>query len=392
LEGDSLARDSQEIALAFPRGAHQEVFIEGVLKYARDEGRDWTYLIAPEWLSLSVLHLVDWPGSGVIAALNTPKEAACAAKFHLPIVNMSSALAKSPVPRSIVDNCAIGELAAEHLLERGFQNYAYYGMRDIAYSSQRFAGFAGRLQGGDYAVSSLESAATFRIRGKFWLQQRGALAEWLAQLPLPCGLFAVSDVRARQVIEACHHLEIKVPEQIAVIGVDDQQIICEHTHPSISSIARDNILEGYSAAALLDRVMRSRRSAAKDQLIRPLQVIARDSTATFAVSDDRLRLALEYFRKHLEDPVTVTELCRCAGVSRRWLEYAFRDKLDETPYQYIRRQRLEHARRLLTDEPESKIYSIAKRIGFSSAKQLTKAFRREFGCSPREYRNGNGSA
>jgi len=386
-----LAKRSQEIALAFPRGAHQEVFIEGVLQYAREHRRNWTYIIAPEWLSLSVLHLVGWPGDGVIAALNTPKEAACAAKFHLPLVNMSSALAESPVPRSIVDNRAIGELAAEHLLERGFQSYAFYGIRDIEYSAHRLAGFEQRLAAGGYQAGVFTPRATFRLRGQFWLQQRGALTEWLSRLPLPCGLLAVSDVRARQVIEACYQLQIKVPEQVAVIGVDDQQIICEHTHPTISSIARNNILEGYSAALLLDRLMRGRKDGLKDRLIRPLQVVARESTATFAVSDERLRQALEYFQHHIEDPVTVAELCSHAGVSRRWLEYAFRDKLDETPYHYIRRQRLEHARRLLAEEPETKIYRIAKRIGFSSAKQLTKAFRREFGLSPREFRNGNRS-
>ena len=333
----------KEIALAFPRGAHQEVFIEGVLRYASEHQRSWTYLIAPEWSSLSILHLAEWPGDGVIAALNTPHEAARAAKFHLPIVNMSSALRDSPVPRSIVDNRAIGEIAADHLLERGFQSYAFYGIRDIDYSIRRFEGFLSRLAGGDYETSSFTPPSTFRMRSKFWLYQRGGLAQWLSKLTLPCGLFAVSDARARQAIEACKHLGIKVPEEIAVIGVDDQQIICEHTHPTISSVARNNILEGYSAAALLDRLMLGRKRAVRDQLIRPLQVVARESTATFAVADERLRQALEYFRSHIEDPVSVAELCRHAGVSRRWLEYAFRDKLDETPYQYIRRQRLEYA-------------------------------------------------
>lgn len=387
-----MIRRAKRIALAFPRGAHQEVFTEGVLRYAREHNRHWTYVIPAEWLSLSVLDLEGWPGDGVIAALNTPKEAACAAKFHLPIVNMSSALAKSPVPRSIVDNRAIGALAAEHLLERGFQSYAFYGIRGIEYSKQRFEGFEERLKSADFRSVSFTPPSTFRLKGKFWLHQSEQLSEWLPKLALPCGIFAVSDVRARQVIEACDQLDIKVPEQIAVIGVDNQQIICEHTHPTISSVARNDILEGYSAAALLDRMMRGRKPAKGDQLIRPLQVVARESSATFAVSDDRLRVALEYFRQHIEDPVTVDELCKEAGVSRRWLEYAFRDKLDETPYQYIRRQRLEHARRLLVDEPEAKIYRVAQRIGFSSAKQLTKAFRREFGESPREYRNGHASS
>lgn len=386
-----MVKRTKQIALAFPRAAHQEVFIEGVLRYAREQNLHWTYVIAAEWLSFSVLDLEGWPGDGVIAALNTPKEAACAAKFHLPIVNMSSALAQSPVPRSIVDNRAIGAMAAEHLLERGFQSHAFYGIRDIEYSKQRREGFDERLKVANFHSVSLTPPSTFRLKGKFWLHQSEQLTEWLPKLSLPCGLFAVSDVRARQVIDACNQLDIKVPEQVAVLGVDNQQIICEHTHPTISSVARNDILEGYSAAALLDRMMRGRKPAKADQLILPLQIVARESTATFAVSDDRLRAALEYFRQHIENPIAVDELCKHAGVSRRWLEYAFRDKLDESPYQYIRRQRLEHARQLLVDEPEAKIYRVAKRIGFSSAKQLTKAFRREFGMSPREFRTSSKS-
>lgn len=376
----------QEVAFAFPRGAHQEVFIEGVYQYATEHNRRWSYIIAPEWNSVSIRQLVGWTGDGVIAALNTPKEAECAATFHLPVVNMSSALSESPVPRSMVDNFAIGTLAAEHLLERGFRNYAFYGMRDLDYSKQRLRGYQTRLKSGGYQCESFTLPSTFDLRGNVWLSQQKRLTEWLAKLPSPCGLFAASDARARQVINSCDQLQRSVPERLSVIGVDDQQIICEHVHPTISSIARNNIAEGYKAASLLDRLMRGRKVPIKDQLIAPLRVIPRESTATFAVSDDRLREVLNYFQQHMEDPVTVEELCAHVDVSRRWLEYSFRNVLNETPYQYMRRQRLEGAQRLLADDPNVKIYHIAQQVGFSSAKQLTKAFRREFGTSPREYR------
>ena len=122
----------KEIALAFPRGAHQEVFIEGVLRYAREHAFNWSYITAPESLSLSVLDLMGWPGDGILAALNTPKEAECAASLSLPVVNISSALPRSPVPRSIVDNRAIGFLAADHLMGKGFQDYAFYGLQRCA--------------------------------------------------------------------------------------------------------------------------------------------------------------------------------------------------------------------------------------------------------------------
>jgi LacI family transcriptional regulator len=375
-----------EIALAFPRGAHQEVFIEGILQYAREKRHKWSYIIAPEWNAVSITQLAGWPGDGVIAALNTPKEAKTAASFHIPVVNMSSALRKSPVPRTMVDNRAIGALAAEHLLDRGFRAFAYYGMRDIEYSNQRLQGFEGRVANAGFDTDSLVLASTFRIQGNFWLRQQRELTTWISTLSTPCGLFAVSDARARQALNACQQLNITVPQQIAVVGVDDQQIICEHSHPTISSVARNNIREGYAAAALLDKLINKRKVPLEDELIPPLAVVARESTASLVVGDERLREALLYFQNHIEDPVTVAELCRYVGVSRRWLEYAFRGMIGESPYNYMRRQKLDHARRLLTDEPDAKIYSIARRIGFSSAKQLAKAFRREFGTTPRDYR------
>ncbi len=376
----------KEIALAFPRGAHQELFIEGVLRYAADQDCNWSYITAPESLSLSVLDLVGWPGDGILAALNTSQEAACAAALSLPVVNISSALPRSPVPRSIVDNQAIGHLAADHLVGKGFQDYAYYGLSDVQYSRDRQAGFEERLHHAGYRCEEFLSKPTFGLGGNLWLLQHRALAQWLASLPTPCGLFAVSDYRARQALDACRQIGLQVPEQIAVIGVDNEQIICEHAYPKLTSVARNDQLEGYRAAAMLDRLLNGKRVSLEERPIPPLQVVERESTATFAVSDPRLRDALSFLHQHLEKPITIDQITEHAGVSRRWLEYAFRDVLGETPYQYLRRQRLALARRLLSEEPSSKVYSVAQQAGFSSAKQLAIAFQQDFGMSPREYR------
>jgi len=381
----------KEIALAFPRGAHQEVFIEGVLRYAREHQCNWSYITAPESLSLSVLDLVGWPGDGILAALNTAEEADCAATLSLPVVNISSALLQSPVPRSIVDNHAIGALAADHLVCKGFQDYAFYGLSDVRYSTDRHHGFEERLGLSGYRSVQFLSKPTFGLGGNLWLNQHRALAEWLTVLPTPCGLFAVSDYRGRQVLDACRQLDLQVPEQIAVIGVDNEQVICEHAYPTLTSVARNDQLEGYRAAAMLDRLLNGKRVSLEEPPIPPLQVVERESTATFAVSDSRLRDALSFLHQHIERPITIDQIKDHAGVSRRWLEYAFRDTLGETPYQYLRRQRLALARRLLAEEPTAKVYSIAQQAGFSSAKQLAIAFQQDFGMSPREYRRSTQS-
>jgi LacI family transcriptional regulator len=376
----------RQIAFAFPRGSHQEVCIEGVFRYANEHNCRWSYVMAPEWNAVSIRQLAGWPGDGVIAALNTPKEAECAASFHLPVVNISGALAKSPVPRSMVDNVAIGVLAAEHLLERGFRSYAYYGMPDIDYSHKRLQGFRRRLAAEGFEPVAFTLPSTFNLRGNTWLSHQQKLAEWLAGLGKPCAVFAVSDARARQVINACEQLDVRVPEHVAVMGVDDQQVICEHVHPTITSVARNSILEGYAAASILDRLMRGGNPPRRDRLIAPLRIVPRESTDTMAVADDRLREALVYFQLHIAEPVTIEEICSHIDVSRRWLEYSFRSALKATPHEYMQRERLMQARRLLADEPSTRIYRIAERVGISSAKHFTKAFRREFGMSPREFR------
>jgi LacI family transcriptional regulator len=376
----------KEIALAFPRGSHQEVFIEGIYRFATEHGRKWSYIFAPEWSAVSISQLEGWKGDGIIAALNTLEEATCASRFDVPIVNISSALTESPVPRSRVDNIAVGAMAAEHLVDRGFDWFAFYGIEDVEYSRQRLHGFIEHLRVASCRAEVLNLASTFHLSGNVWLKQQQELTEWLAGLQKPCAVFAASDARARQVINSCDQLNIAVPSQVAVVGVDDQQIICEHVHPTITSISRNNIQEGYTAASLLDRLMRGRRVPKSDQLISPMRVVERESTATIAVSDERLRKILIYFQDHIEDPLTVGELCAYAEVSRRWLEYTFNNVLGETPHHYMRRRRIEYARRLLADEPNTKIYRIAQRVGFTSAKQLAKVFRREFGVGPREFR------
>lgn len=375
-----------EIGIAFPRGSHQEVFIEGILQFAHEHGLKWSYMVAPESSNVSITQLVGWPGDGVIAALHNAKEGRCAAGLKLPVVNISGALAKSPVPRATVDNRAIGKLAAEHYLERGYENLAFYGIRGIIYSDQRLEGFSETAAAKGLAVATHLAGQTFNIKGNKWLHQQAELTEWIRGLKPPCAVFAASDARARQVISSCDALQLRSPDQIAVLGVDDQQIICEHTHPTLSSIARNSLREGYVAAEMLHQLMSAAPMPDRERLIPPLGIVPRESTDIAAIDDDRLRDVLAYFQEHIEEPVSVSEVCRHAGVSRRWLEYAFRETLGVSPFDHIRRQRLKHARRLLREERSTAINVIARRSGYSSSNQLAKAFRAEFGLSPRDYR------
>ncbi len=376
---------AKEIALAFPRGSHQEVLITGVLRYATEQGCNWSYVTAPESLALSVLELVGWRGDGIIAAINTPAEAACVKELQIPTVNISGTLSKTPVPRVSLDNGLVGKLAAEHLIERGFRDFAFYGLRDVAYSLVRCKSFNERLEADGFSSRALLMPPTYRAKGIQWREQQRRLVKWLAALPTPIGLFAVTDYRARQVLEACRQIGHRVPQQVAVVGVDNEEVICVHVQPQLTSVARNNQQEGYHAAAMLDRLVRGKTVENMEKMVPPLGVASRESTETVAFKDARLCQAIEYLNQHIEDPIGVQELASHVGVSRRWMEYAFRDALGESPYQYIRHRRLKRAAHLLEEEPNVKIYLVARRTGFTSAKQLSMAFGQEFGQSPREY-------
>ncbi len=383
----------ERIALAFPLGMpHHELLIEGVLAYAREHGRHWSFLTAPESMTLSILDLKGWKGAGIIAKLNLPAEARFAAGLDIPMVNVSGTLRKSPVARVTVDNREIGRLAAEHLIDAGFRHLAFYGVRRTGYSHLREVGFRRRLDesGADCAV--LRAATTFRTRGNRWFDQHQDLIRWIGELEKPLGLFVVSDYRARLVIDACQQHGLSVPEDVALVSVDNERTICEHCEPKLTSVDRNARVVGYRSAEVLDKLIRGQTPDKREILIPPKGLIARASSDTLAIDDPRLRDAIAYIQKRLTTTLKIEDILTHTGMSRRWLEYAFREFLGESPHQYIGRKRVIAAKELLQEEPDLKLHEIAAQTGFARPKQLTLAFQRYEGMSPREYRQANGSS
>ena len=368
---------------------HHELLIEGVLAYAREHGRHWSFLTAPESMTLSILDLKGWQGAGIIAKLNLPAEARFAANLDIPMVNVSGTLRKSPVVRVTVDNRKIGQLAAEHLLDAGFRNLAFYGVRRTGYSRLREIGFRHRLDEAGASCAVLRAATTFRTRGNRWFDQHQDLIRWIGELEKPLGLFVVSDYRARLVIDACQQHGLNVPEDVALVSVDNERTICEHCEPKLTSIDRNARVVGYRSAEVLDGLIRGREPEAREILIPPKGLVARASSDTLAIDDPRLREVVAYIQNHLKEALRIDEILARTGMSRRWLEYAFREHLGESPHQYIGRKRVLAAKELLQEEPDLKLHEIATMTGFARPKQLTLAFQRFEGVSPRKYRQAN---
>ncbi len=378
--------------MAFPLGMpHHELLIEGVLAYAREHGRQWSFLTAPESMTLSILDLKGWQGAGIIAKLNMPAEARFAASLDIPMVNVSGALRKSPVARVTVDNREIGRLAAGHLLDAGFRHLAFYGVRRTGYSHLREVGFRRRLDEAGTTCSVLRAATTFRTRGNRWFDQHQDLIRWIGELEKPLGLFVVSDYRARMVIDACQQHGLNVPEDVALISVDNERTICEHCEPKLTSIDRNAKTVGYRSGEVLDGLIRGQQPSKQELLIPPKGLIARASSDTLAIDDPRLREAIGFIQNHLTDALKIDDILGHTGMSRRWLEYAFRETMGESPHQYIGRKRVLAAKELLQEEPDLKLHEVASQTGFARPKQLTLAFQRYEGMSPREFRQASGS-
>ena len=330
----------------------------------------------PAWLR-------HWQGDGIIARVDSAATAAALLRTGLPVVDVSAERVKSEFPRVSINNGAVAQLAAEHLLGRRLRHFAFCGDDQYLWSRQRGAAFAQVLRGHGFRPAAFSRP---RKAGLGWEQKTQAMAHWLAGLPKPVGIFACFDGRAQQVLEACQVAGLAVPEAVAVLGVDDDEVVCELSDPPLSSVLPNARRTGYEAAALLARLMAGRKLVPADSKeIEPIRVVERRSTEALAVADRHVAEALRFIRDHAHDGIGVKDVLRAVPVSRTLLERKFTRLIGESPHRRIKRQQLERARQLLA-ETELPIARIADLAGFESASYLSASFRRETGENPRAFR------
>lgn len=331
----------------------------------------------PSWLR-------QWEGDGIIARVDSPEIAAGLRKTGLPVVDVSAERFASEFPRVSVDNAAVARLAAEHLLAKGFKAFAFIGDAHFLWARQRgeeFRQFVRERAGRPCEV--FEPARARRRRGSD--ADIRALADWLAAQPRPLGVFACYDGRAQQVLEACQLRGWSVPDEIAVVGVDNDEVLCELCTPPLSSVQPNARRTGFEAAAMLARMMRGERLRSQTRYVEPVRLVERQSTDIVSVSDARVAEALRFIREHLSENIDVSDLLRAVPMSRTLLERKFRAALGHSPHRQIMLQKIERAKHLLV-ETEVSIGVVAELAGFESASYLSVAFRRETGESPYAFR------
>ena len=276
-------------------------------------------------------------------------------------------------------------MAVEHLVERGFRNLAYCGDQGFVWSTRRGQHFRRLAEQAQCRFFEHHSTARYDANFNPTIEIR-RIGKWLQTLPRPVAVMGCYDFKAHQVLDSCRQFDIAVPEQVAVLGVDDDRLICELSEPTLSSIIPDTKRTGYEAAALLDRMMSGETVKTDQPLItQPLGVQVRASTDTLAIDDEPIARALGYIRRHATANIRVVDVLQHVALSRRSLEHRFKKLLGHTPAQEIQRVRVNRIKELLT-ETELSIGEIANRTGFEYGEYMAAAFKREVGCTPTEFR------
>ena len=356
--------------------------LHGIAKYSRLHGR-WRVYQRPVALDSSLPDWREMKIDGAIARDVRVAQSLVRSGFPVVFVQHSRDIYED-FPGITTDARSIARMAAEHFLDRGFQNFAYCGFDEFLWSRNRKRFFRQWVEQQGCRVNAYTQPKPKPQR--IWKDEQGVLCDWLTSLPKPVALMACNDDRALQVVEACKLAGIHVPEEVAVIGVDNDVLVCDLADPPISSIALTTEAAGYEAADLLDRLMRGEKMVGQRVVVSATHVVTRTSTDITAVADPEVAAAVRFIREHADCPIQVKDVVKATTVSRRVLENRFRAALRQSIHQEIRRMRVNHITQLLVGT-DMTVKEIGRRSGFDSPWHIARYFRRVAGVSLREYRS-----
>ena len=347
----------------------------------------------------------EFKGQAVIGLFSNPKQAAPYLAKGALVINVSSSI-DSITPQVCINNLRCGAMVAEAFLRQGFANFLYVTTRDgdtvasattspshakiknTLFNQRRLSGFREVLQkaGHDCDVLTLGQGTLFSQ--KKWILALGRIAAHLRDCPRPLAVFCLNDIVGRLVLQACQQANIPVPNEVAVIGVDNDEMLCRSIEPNLSSIEQGEERVGYEAARLCYQLLQKIPVAEKVIYLDPIELIERQSSSMLAVPDQTVAKALDYMKWHLHQPINIATVIKQLSISRRDFEKRFHHHTGTTPAQELARMRIDKACKLLvgTDTP---LKDIATTCGYKRIERFHEAFRRRTGFSPLAYRKRN---
>ena len=379
-------RPARHVALLIgTTGKYARGVLRGIARYNREKGGWLTYLwphglheTLPAWLKR-------WKGDGVLARVGTRQLARRLTGLGVPVVNLRSAILDVPIPRVGLDNDAIAELAARHLLDLGLTNFGvvstpagfHLGHDERTDAFCRLIEQAGR-QCVSYPASAVPGQSS-------WDQEQRKMVRWVQSLPKPIGVLAINDERGVELLSACQRAGIRVPDEVAVIGVDNDESLCELSIPPMTSIDVNAEQVGYEAAVMLDGLMSGQVASPTPIHVRPRGVVPRRSTETLVSDDPDVDRAVAFIRENAFHKIRVSDVLGRVSLSRATFEPQFKRVTGRTIHQEIQRVRLNRAKMLLATS-KLPIKQVAREAGFGGVPYLTRVFRKATGETPAQFR------
>ncbi|MCB9881811.1 MAG: DNA-binding transcriptional regulator [Planctomycetes bacterium] len=364
--------------------AYGRDLLRGISEYTRTH-RPWSMYVQergfedplPDWLAR-------WAGDGVITRIKDQPLVRKLTELELPVVDVRIQEPDLGLPAVYCDQHAVGRLAAEHLLQRGFRHFAFCGSEDVNWSRDRYQGFREVIESAGFTCGHFKKGQDDAI-GVGWEEEQKELAAWIQSLSKPCGLLASRDRRGLEILDACRRVNFAVPEEVAVVGVDNDELLCELADPPLSSVDQNVQRIGYEAAAMLERLMDGDVVERQPVWVQPLGIVARQSSDIVAIEDADVASACRFIREHACDGAGVEDVVKVTRLSRRALERRFRRWLGRSPKSELLRVQLDRVKQLLL-ETDYKLSKIAQIAGFQHVEYMSSLFKKKIGETPGQFR------
>ncbi|MCE0495715.1 XylR family transcriptional regulator [Vibrio salinus] len=370
--------------------------MEGIGEYLQASQCHWNIFIEDDFTT-NVEHFRSWNGDGVIADFDNPQIIELLKDSNIPVVGVGGSYTDDEdypdVPYVATDNYKIVEMAFQHLKEKGLEQFAFYGIPDDSWqrwANQRERAFIDLVSQENYFYSVYRGNETNALS---WQYDMNRLSDWIQRLPTPIGIIAVTDARARHLLQTCEHLGLMVPDRIAVVGIDNEEMTRYLTRVSLSSVAQGCKTMGYNAAKMLHRLLMKKAKGEENPriensriLVPPSQVFERQSSDYQTLHDPYVVQALHYIRNNACKGIKVEQVLTHVGISRSNLESRFKEERDHSIHFEIHKAKLDRARNLLssTDLP---IAEISETCGYPSIQYMYSVFKKSFNKTPKEYRD-----
>ena len=354
----------------------------GIARYARLNGT-WSFYKEPIGLKSSIPRLTSWKPDGIIMRNSLMTKELLKRKIPTILALHTSSHPKN-LPVIKTDSYSIAKMASKHFIEKGFKCFAFCGFDNYDWSNERklhFCDLNSEYGYKTYVYSSPNKRITHE-----WEKEQRHVSEWIKTLPKPVGILACNDDRGQHILEVCKLSGLKVPEEVAVIGVDNDPMICEIGDPPLTSIALNVESGGYKAAKLLDELINGKKMKGQQIMVTASHIVQRQSSDILAVNDVEVASAIRFINENAKNKILVKDVVKTTGISRRTLEQRFRKTIHRSIYDEIRKVRVEWISKLLieTDLPISNITAL---FNFTDVEHISRYFKKEKGIGLRQFRN-----